>query len=69
MTSLAPSLAKAKAVALPIPDPPPVINATLPPAIPGMIALLEIVTALKCRSALSAIASYQSRKKPLPPFG
>jgi hypothetical protein len=34
---LAPSLAKANAVALPIPDAPPVTNATLPSTRPGML--------------------------------
>src|SRR5215475_985659 len=37
MISLAPSLAKANAVALPIPDAPPVTNATFPSTRPGML--------------------------------
>ncbi len=51
MTTLTPALAKAIAIALPIPDVPPVTSATLPSKLPPMFPYNGIVILIQDRSS------------------
>src|SRR6266487_4914564 len=61
MTSLAPSLAKVSAVALPIPEAPPVTNATLPSSCPGMVGSPSLVACIEVVS-VPYRRSYHTRR-------